>query len=93
LGSLRAFKAARHREAEHNSDDGDRKTHRDSSSFARWQTQQRLSTGSCTWRKGELSPAAINRGWPYQLALPANGGYKAIRDFCKDHAQKSPPEN
>lgn len=39
-------------------------------------------------RKGELSPAAIDRGWPYQVALPASacegGGYKLIHDFCKD---------
>jgi hypothetical protein len=37
-------------------------------------------------RKGELSPAGIDRGWPYQVALPArfceNGGYKKIHDFC-----------
>ena len=40
------------------------------------------------YRKGELSPAAIDRNWPHQVALPAsasfNGGYKAIHDFCKD---------
>jgi hypothetical protein len=39
-------------------------------------------------RKGELSPAAIDSGWPYQVALPARfcegGGYKEIHDFCKD---------
>ena len=39
-------------------------------------------------RKGELSPAAIDRGWPHQVALPASasqgGGYKAIHVFCKD---------
>jgi hypothetical protein len=38
-------------------------------------------------RKGELSPAAIDRGWPHQVALPASasqgGGYNAIQDFCK----------
>jgi hypothetical protein len=36
---------------------------------------------STTYRKGELTPAAIDRGWPHQVALPAaaslNGGYKA----------------
>ena len=40
------------------------------------------------YRKGELSPAAIDRDWPHQVALPAsaslNGGYKAIHDFCKN---------
>jgi hypothetical protein len=40
------------------------------------------------YRKGELSPASVDRGWPYQVALPAstslNGGYKAIHEFCKD---------
>jgi hypothetical protein len=39
-------------------------------------------------RKGELSPAAIDRGWPYQVALPASvslkGGYRVIQVFCKD---------
>ena len=39
-------------------------------------------------RKGELSPAGIDRGWPHQIALPAhfceNGGYKEIYDFCND---------
>jgi hypothetical protein len=39
-------------------------------------------------RKGELSPAGIDRGWPHQVALRASacegGGYKAIHDFCKD---------
>jgi hypothetical protein len=37
-------------------------------------------------RRGELSPAGIDRGWPHQVALPArfceNGGYKEIHDFC-----------
>jgi hypothetical protein len=37
-----------------------------------------FNSGSCMRRKGELSPAAIDRGWPYQVALPtrasANGG-------------------
>jgi hypothetical protein len=39
------------------------------------------------YRKGELSLAMVDRGWPYQVALPAgasNGGaYKAIHAFCK----------
>ena len=40
------------------------------------------------YRKGELSPASIDRGWPNQVALPASackqGGYRAIHEFCKD---------
>ena len=40
------------------------------------------------YRKGELSPARIDRGWPHQVALRASacegGGYKVIHDFCKD---------
>jgi hypothetical protein len=43
---------------------------------------------SVVYRKGELSPAAVDRGWPHQVALPAsaseNGGYKTIHDFCMD---------
>ena len=39
-------------------------------------------------RKGELSPASMDRGWPHQVALPASaceqGGYRAIHEFCKD---------
>ncbi len=39
-------------------------------------------------RKGELSPAAIDRGWPHQVALPASAtrgdGYRTIDEFCKD---------
>src|ERR1700688_2067510 len=39
-------------------------------------------------RKGELSPAGIDHGWPYQVALPARlcerGGYQEIHEFCKD---------
>src|SRR5271169_6891723 len=39
-------------------------------------------------RKGELSPAAVDRGWPHQIALPGRfcegGGYNEIHDFCKD---------
>ena len=39
-------------------------------------------------RKGELSPAAVDQGWPHQVALPARfcerGGYQEIHDFCKD---------
>jgi hypothetical protein len=39
-------------------------------------------------RKGELSPAAIDRGWPHQVVIPARycegDGYKEIHDFCKD---------
>jgi hypothetical protein len=40
------------------------------------------------YRKGELSPAGIDRGWPYQVALPASvslgGGYRIVEDFCKN---------
>jgi len=40
------------------------------------------------YRKGELSPAMIDRSWPHQVALPASacehGGYKAIHAFCQD---------
>jgi len=39
-------------------------------------------------RKGELSPAAIDRGWPHQVILPARlcerGGYQVIHEFCRD---------
>ncbi|MGA8614369.1 MAG: hypothetical protein WB760_22385 [Xanthobacteraceae bacterium] len=41
-----------------------------------------------TRRKGELSGASIDQGWPHQVALPASaskgGGYKTIHDFCKN---------
>ena len=37
-------------------------------------------------RKGELSPAGIDRGWPHQVVLPARfcerGGYNEIHEFC-----------
>jgi hypothetical protein len=40
------------------------------------------------YRKGELSPAAVDRGWPHQVALPepqATGArHEIIRAFCKD---------
>ena len=40
------------------------------------------------YRKGELSPAMIDRDWPHQVALPAStsrdGGYKVIQEFCKE---------
>jgi hypothetical protein len=40
-------------------------------------------------RKGELSPAGIDRGWPHQVVLPARfsqrgSGYQEIHDFCRD---------
>lgn len=39
-------------------------------------------------RKGELSPAGVDRDWPYQIVIPARrcegGGYNEIHDFCKD---------
>ena len=38
-------------------------------------------------RKGELSPAGIDRGWRYQIVLPPRAcegdGYNEIHDFCK----------
>src|SRR5271154_2947835 len=58
-------------------------------------------------RKGELSPAAIDRGWPHQIVLPARrcegGGYEEIHEFCKNltlcsrghavfHDREWPPE-
>jgi len=37
------------------------------------------------YRKGELSPASIDRGWPHQVALPASAceqrGYRAIHEL------------
>ena len=39
-------------------------------------------------QKGELSPADIDRGWPYQMVLSARAcegnGYNEIHEFCKD---------
>ena len=39
-------------------------------------------------RKGELSAAGIDRGWPHQVVLPARvcdrDGYNEIHDFCQD---------
>ena len=39
-------------------------------------------------RRGELSAAAIDRGWPHQVVLPARlcerGGYNEIHEFCRD---------
>jgi hypothetical protein len=39
-------------------------------------------------RRGELSPASIDSGWPHQVVLPARfcerGGYKEIHEFCAD---------
>jgi hypothetical protein len=39
-------------------------------------------------RKGELSSAAIDRGWPHQVVLPARlcerDGYNEIHEFCRD---------
>jgi hypothetical protein len=38
--------------------------------------------------KGELSAAAIDRGWPHPVMLPARlcerGGYNEIHEFCRD---------
>jgi hypothetical protein len=62
--------------------------HTVSIAFARWRMLRPLGSGSNMRRKGELSPAVIDRGWPHQVALPASaslgGGYKAIHKFCKD---------
>jgi hypothetical protein len=39
-------------------------------------------------RKGELSPAEIDRKWPHQVVLMARacegGGYDDIHEFCRD---------
>ena len=39
-------------------------------------------------RKGEVSAAAIDHGWPHQVVLPARmcerGGYNEIHEFCRD---------
>jgi hypothetical protein len=39
-------------------------------------------------RKGELTAALIDRGWPYQVALPEDAcsgdNYKIHADFCRD---------
>ena len=39
-------------------------------------------------RKGELSAAGIDRGWPQQVVLPARlcerDGYNEIHEFCRD---------
>ena len=40
------------------------------------------------YRKGELSPDGVDRGWPHQVALVASvsegSGYKTVHDFCAD---------
>jgi hypothetical protein len=39
------------------------------------------------YRKGELSPAAVDRGWPHQVALRADvmvRDFRLIADFCRD---------
>jgi hypothetical protein len=46
--------------------------------------------GNCVMvrRKGELSAAGVDRGWPHQVALRADqvagANYNIIRDFCRD---------
>jgi hypothetical protein len=39
-------------------------------------------------RKGELSPAAIDRDWPHQVALPADqvmgANYDVVYGFCRE---------
>jgi len=57
--------------------------------FAHWRMPQHSSGGSKMRRKkGELSPAAIDRGWPHQIVLPARrcegGGYEEIHEFWKN---------
>ena len=52
LWSLRAFKAAGHREAQHKCDDGDRKTHRDSSSARTQFAPEILALGESRRRPG-----------------------------------------
>lgn len=41
-----------------------------------------------TRRKGELSGAGIDRGWPYQVALPAGqvtgANFNIVHDFCRN---------
>ena len=38
-------------------------------------------------RKGELNKRAVDTGWPYQVALPADactgGQYDVVHDFCR----------
>ena len=38
-------------------------------------------------RKGELNKRAVNTGWPYQVALPADactgGRYDVVHDYCR----------
>src|SRR5580658_6547217 len=56
--------------------------------FAPCSTRRHSSSGSQMGRrKGELSAACIDRGWPYQVVLPARfsergSGYKQIHEFC-----------
>ena len=39
-------------------------------------------------RKGELSPAGADRGWPHQIMLPSRevvgANYNVIHEFCRD---------
>jgi hypothetical protein len=56
--------------------------------FARWQTRRHSRSSSSMRRKGELSAAAIDHGWPHQVVLPARlcegNGYNEIHEFCRD---------
>jgi hypothetical protein len=40
------------------------------------------------YRKGELQSSGIDRGWPYQVALPASAShgqnYNIVHGFCRD---------
>jgi len=40
-----------------------------------------------TYRKGELSKRAVDTGWPYQVALPADActgaQYDVVHNFCR----------
>ena len=56
--------------------------------FARRTTRLHLSGGLYMRRRGELSAAAIDRGLPHQVVLPARlcerDGYNEIHEFCRD---------
>src|SRR5277367_3938041 len=56
--------------------------------FKHRRTQRHLLGSLCMRRKGELSAAAIDSGWPHQVVLPARlcerDGYNEIHEFCRD---------
>jgi hypothetical protein len=52
------------------------------------------------YRKGELSPASVDRGWPHQVALPAsaslNGGVDCVagvNERCACFYRQTLPNN